>query len=197
LVVPIHHHIRAVLVFVLLSASPILFGTFSVFSRKRWATGVAVIMFLALAVTCMIFGQAGSSTIVDQDPLLSLLFIWGIVAYVEGVNWSKRYIDRDPTEFPDVDPEKDLTVPLLRRQISYTIVFVGIASITAYLPVFVLEISPSELSGLIGIYEARTTFGMGILGLLILLPLMIFTVIRRRIDDVRIAKINGPEEDER
>lgn len=184
----------AVLVFVLLSASPTLFGTFSVFTRKRWAIGVTVTMFLALALTCMIFGQASSSTIIDQDPLLSLLFIWGIVAYIEGVNWSKRYIDRDPTEFPDMDPEKDLTVPLLRRQISYTIVFVGIASILAYLPVFSFEVFSTGLSGPLGIYEARTVFGMGILGLLILTPLMVFAVVKRRIDD-RYPERNSEKEE--
>ena len=185
----------AVLIFVLLSASPTLFGTFSVFSRKRWAIGVTVTMFLALSITCMIFGQASSSTLLDQDPLLSLLFIWGIVAYIEGVNWSKRYIDRDPTEFPDMDPGKDLTVPLLRRQISFTIVFVGIASILAYLPVLSFEMFSDGLPGHFGIYEAGTVFGMGIVGLLILSPLMVFAVVRRRMDDIRTERTDGPDDD--
>jgi hypothetical protein len=186
----------AVLVFVLLSASPTLFGTFSVFSRRRWATGVTVSMFLALAVTCMIFGQARSSTIIDQDPFLSLLFIWGVIAYVEGVNWSKRYIDRDPTEFPDTDPQKNLTVPLLRRQISYTMVFVGIASILAYLPVISMEIFSMDLPMKTGIYEIRTVFGMGIIGLILLSPLVVLALVRRRMDRKRPGHFEEEDEQE-
>lgn len=187
----------AVLVFILLSVSPTLFGIFSVFSRKRWAIGITVSVFLTLAITCMIFGQASSSTVLDQDPLLSLLFIWGIIAYVEGVNWSKRYIDRDPTEFPDMDQEKDLTIPLLRRQISYTIVFVGLASILAYLPVLSFEMFETGFPLDLGIYETRTIFGMGIMGLMVLLPLMVFAIVRRRMDDIRTEKIDDQGTEER
>ncbi len=182
----------AALVFVLLSISPTLFGTYSVFTRKRWAIGATVSMFFLLGLTCMVFSQARSSEILNQDTVLSILFIWGIIAYVEGVNWTKRYIDRDTAEFPDLDPEKDLTIPLLRRQISYTLVLIGIASIFAYIPFLFLELFNGDIPGPFSFYEAGTIFGLEVLGLLALLPLMIFAVVRRRFDIVRSEKDDGP-----
>jgi hypothetical protein len=183
----------AALAFVLLSLSPTMFGTFSVFTRKRWAIGATVSVFFLLALVCMIFSQARSATILDQDPLLSLLFVWGIIAYVEGINWTKRYIDRDTMEFPDTDLDKDISAPLLRRQISYTFIIIGIASIFAYLPLIVLVVFDGNLPGPLSWYEARTIFGLELLGLLILTPLMLFAVIRRRLDVRRTEKQNGPE----
>jgi hypothetical protein len=183
----------AALAFIMLSASPTLFGTFSVFTRKRWAIGATVSMFFLLALVCMIFSQARSAAILDQDALLSLLFVWGIIAYIEGINWTKRYIDRDTMEFPETDPDKDLSFPLLRRQISYTFLIVGFASIFAYLPLIILEVFDGNLPGPVAWYEARTIFGMEVLGLVILAPLMIFAVVRRRLDVRRTEKQNGPE----
>lgn len=175
----------AVFVFLLFSLSPTLFGVMAVFSRKRWALAVSVMSFFLLATSSMVFSQARNSRVLEQDPLMSLLFVWGMIVFIEGVNWTKRYIDRDPNEFPEMVSGREIAGALWRRQLSYTIIFVGAASIFAYLPILIVEFFRDTLPYPLSIYETTTVFGKGMLGLIILLPLILLMLARRRMDRKR------------
>jgi hypothetical protein len=102
----------------------------------------------------MIYSQASRGEIISQDPFLSILFIWTVIAYVEGMNWQKRYLESG-----------EESAPLLwRRQASFTIVFLIAGSIIAYLPYLLSD-------GLINVYESYTIMGKGFIGALFLIPL--------------------------
>ncbi len=174
-----------VFIFLLFSLSPTMFGVLAIFSRKRWALAVSVMAFFLLATFSMVFSQARNSKVLDQDPLISLLFVWGTILFIEGVNWTKRYIDRDPNDFPDMVSGKEVAGVLWRRQLSYTIIFVGVASIFAYMPIIVVEFFRDSLPYPLSIYETTTVFGKAFLGLMILLPLVFFMLVRRRMDRKR------------
>jgi hypothetical protein len=173
-----------VFIFLFFSLSPTMFGVFAIFSRKRWALAISVMAFFLLATSSMIFSQARSSRVLDQDPMMSLLFVWGMILYIEGVNWTKRYIDRDPNEFPEMVSGREVTGALWRRQLSYTIIFIGMASIFAYMPILVVEFFRDSLPYPLSVYESTTVFGKGILGLIALLPLVVFMMLRRRMDSI-------------
>lgn len=168
-----------VLMFVLLSLSPVLFGILSIFGRKRWSMGATVTAFFLLAIVCMIFSQGRYATALKQDPFLSLVFIWSAIAYIESISWNKRYFARDISEFPEKQRGNDLSISLLRRQIYFTLIFSALASTFAFVPIILFLYVWKEPPAFLAFYEIGTVFGKFVVGLLLLFPLMSYAVFRR------------------
>ncbi len=149
------------MVWTLLSISPSLMGVLAILHRSKWARGVSILSFISTASATMIYAQASSAEVISQDPFLSIVFIWSIIAFVEGMNWQTRYLD----------PDDSLTPILWKKQAAFTLVFLGAGSIIAYLP-FLFGDGPFN------IYEGSTILGKSLMGLLILIPLAIAAVIK-------------------
>ncbi len=181
---------RAWVVFIFIAASlaPVMLGVYAVFSRKNWSIAASLILFFLLAASCMIFSQARSSSIHFQDPLLSISIIWCMFLFAEGINWNKRYVDRDPNEFPELISGKGLTGILWRRQLYFTLIFVIISSVIAYVPYFLVNAIGDPFGEPFNIFEFNTVFGKAIIGLALLLPLILFMVIRRRLEGFHIGR---------
>lgn len=167
----------SVLMFLLLSVSPNVFGVYSIFTRKRWSIGAAISMFFLLAMICMVFSQGRYSMALDQDPVLSLLFLWAAVLFVESVGWAERYLDA--SQFPDLHQGRTIAVVLLRRQVFHTLVLVGISSIFTIVPVVLMTYLPGTVQEYVPLYEIGTVYGMAVFALLLMLPLIILAVVRR------------------
>ena len=172
----------AVVMFVATSISPTLFGVYALLSKKRWAMGAAVTMFFILSIVCMIFSQGRYALAHSQDPFLSLLFIWSIIMFIESLSWSKRYIHKDDDGHPLGAHGSVLAGPLFRRQVYFTLLFTGFASAVSFTPVIMFLYVWDSPPSMIPYYELGTVFGKVIVALLLLVPLIIFTVVRRWMD---------------
>jgi len=135
----------------------------------------------------MIFSQGRFALALEQDPFLSLLFIWSVLAYVESISWNKRYLERDINEFPENPQGSDLAGPLLRRQIYFTLVFTTVASMIAFAPVVLFLYLWKDPPSFMSFYEVGTVFGKVVIGLLFTVPLIGFAVLRRWRDRKRGA----------
>ncbi|MBN1538587.1 MAG: hypothetical protein JW939_00445 [Candidatus Thermoplasmatota archaeon] len=183
-----------VLMFVLLSVSPNVFGVYSIFSRKRWSIGAAISMFFFLAMICMVFSQGRYALALEQDPVLSLLFVWAAVMFIETLSWTERYLDRGAALFPDIAQGNTIAVVLLRRQVFHTLVIVGVSSIFTILPVVLVAFFPEAVQEYVVLYETGTVYGMAVFGLILMLPLMILAFVRRW-RDRRSASFNEVDEE--
>jgi hypothetical protein len=116
----------------------------------------------------MVYSQASRAEIISQDPFISILFIWSIIAFVEGMNWRSRYID----------PGEGSPPLMWRKQAAFTLAFLGAGSIISYLPYII--------SGeMLNIYESTTVMGKGLIGLLLLVPLAIAAVVKGFVENRR------------
>ncbi|MBN1390802.1 MAG: hypothetical protein JXA22_09210 [Candidatus Thermoplasmatota archaeon] len=187
----------SVLIFVLASMSPNVFAVYSIFSRKRWSMAGTMISFFLLALICMVFSQGRYALALDQDPLLSLLFIWAAVLYIESISWKKRYLDRDISEFPEVMLGKALAGPLMKRQLLSTLMVIGVASILAFSPVLLVTYFRDGIMDVLMVYEIGTVYGTAIIGFVLIMPLTVLALLRRWLDGRSAGPaINGEVEAE-
>lgn len=158
--------IWGIAVWSLISMGPSMFGVIGIMNRSKWARGASALSFIVVAAIAMIFSQARSAMVISQDPVLSIVFVVSLVAYVEGVNWSNRYID----------PDRNSVSVLWRRQISFTILFLGIGSAIAFIPFILTE-------SVIPAYEGTLVYGKAILGAFLLVPIGIFAIVKNLLDN--------------
>lgn len=185
-----------VLLFISVSSSPTYMGILAVMTRKRNYIAGSVLMNFILVSSCMIFSQADSATVISQDPILSVLFIWSMISFVEGVNWIKRYVDRDPVDFPSSPSGKDMLGILWKRQVSYTVIFLGISSIIAVMPFVIPSTLDTSSMWLYSFYESSAVIGKVVVSLLILLPLAGISFTRRYIDRLKGTGKDGDTDKE-
>lgn len=152
-------------IWTLAAMGPSMMGTIAILRGSKWARGGAALSFVALSTSVMTYSQASRAEITSQDPLLAILFIWSIILFVEGLNWKKRYLD----------PDDEVVEGLWIRQASFTIMYLGLGSVIAYIPFL---FSGDILSS----YEAETILGKAIIGAIILMPLGIIAVVKGYLD---------------
>ncbi|MFW3145984.1 MAG: hypothetical protein ACMUIE_04145 [Thermoplasmatota archaeon] len=180
-----------VLFFMLLAMSPGVLGTMAFKTKKRAYTAGSVLVFFIIALSCMVYSQASSSKIISQDIILSVLFIWSMIAMVESVNWNKRYLDRDPLEFSNSSGGSNAG-KLWRRQLSYTQIFLGVASLLSILPFVLPTFFEFDIPGFSDTFESSTMIGRALVAIVLLLPLMLLVAVRRLADAGETE--NGEEE---
>lgn len=154
------------MVWTILSMGPSLMGVLAILHRSKWARGIAILSYISTATAAMIYSQASRGEIISQDPFISILFIWAIIAYVEGMNWQTRYLDS----------HEESASLLWRRQASFTMVFLIAGSIIAYLPYLLTGV-------FINVYESHTIMGKGFIGALFLIPLAGAAIIKSIIEN--------------
>lgn len=166
----------AVLFFSFAASMPTLLGVHALLSGSRITTGGSVMSVVMIATSVMIFSQAESNTILVQDPLISMVTIWALIGFIEGISWIRRYGRVSPGE------EGDVLRDLFRRQVASTLLIMGVASAAAYGP-FVMDIVDPGLGGfLLDSYEIGTVHGKAILSILTIAPIAVFSLIRRLLD---------------
>ncbi|MFO8050727.1 MAG: hypothetical protein R6V01_03405 [Thermoplasmatota archaeon] len=183
----------AVIFLIVASSSPTYLGVLAVLTRKRTYIAGSVMMFFLIPTVCMIFSQASSASVLSQDPILSLLFVWSMISFVEGVNWLRRYVDTNRSEFPRPPSGKDMRDILWRRQISYTVIFLGVSSLIAHLPFAIPLIFDTSSMWFYSFYESSAVIGKAVVSLVVLVPLAILSFGRRYLD---LRKAAGTEEEE-
>jgi hypothetical protein len=152
----------ALFVWILVSMFPSLLGTIAIINGSKWARGGSVLSYISLATALMIFSQARYAKVSFQDPLISIIFIWVLILYIESLNWKKRYIDHELTS-------------LWLRQALFTVLFLGIGSLVVYIPFVFSE-------DIMGSYEGTTVLGKAVIGAMILIPLGMFAWIKGFLD---------------
>ncbi|OYT44740.1 hypothetical protein B6U90_04815 [Thermoplasmatales archaeon ex4484_6] len=157
--------IWGILAWFIIASAPSFMGVLGIITRSRWARGGMALSYAILAASCMIYPQARSATIIGQDPLLSILFVWSIMIYMEGSNWIARYENENT-------PGRG---PLLRRQVTFTILFLAVGSLVAYIPFMWGE-------GRFGIYEESTILGKALIGAVVLVPISLFALSKGFLD---------------
>jgi hypothetical protein len=153
------------MVWTILSMSPSMMGVLAILKRSKWARGISVLSFIATAAATMIYSQASSATILSQDPFLSILFIWSIIAFVEGLNWRSKYADPGDGKDPY----------LWRKQAAFTMVFLAAGSLVAYLP----HLIGNEF---LNTYEGSTILGKAIIGAMVLIPIGVVAIAKGLLD---------------
>ena len=151
----------------LLCMSPTFLGVNGIMTSSRLAKGGSIIAFMGLGISCMVFSQAHSAEVLHQDPFLSLAFLLSLVGYVEGMNWSDRYggaLSMDPH-----------IGTLWTRQIVFTAAFLAVGASLALLP-YLLDPLPLPF------YEAGAHLGKAVFGALLIIPLVLFVLLRRYMD---------------
>ena len=157
-------------IWILAAMGPSMMGTIAIQRGSKWARGGAALSFIALSTSVMTYSQASRAEITSQDPLLAIMFLWSIILFVEGLNWKKRYLD----------PDNEVLEGLWIRQASFTIMYLGLGSVIAYIPfLFSGEILSS--------YEAGTILGKAIIGAITLIPLGIIAAVKGFLDQRKIT----------
>ncbi len=153
----------AIIVWTLVCMAPTMLGVHSVLYRSTMARGGTVLSFLLLALSGMVYAQASEVRVAHQDPFLSIIFIWAVLGFLEGINWRNRYAS--------LDYEAHMSDILLARQVGFTLVFMGIGAVVAVAP-FLIGDWPSTY------YESTTILGKALVGLMAISPLAVLSLVR-------------------
>ena len=165
----------AVMLFAIVSMMPTVLGTYTLLSGSRISTGGSVFFQLVIAASVIIFMQAKSNTFLDQDPLVSIVTIWAMIGFVEGISWRRMY--------GKTEGEEDARVVggLFRRQVASSMIFLAIGTMIAYSSM-ILDLLGLLDSGPMNLYEIDTVYGWTAISFVFLVPLIVFTIYRRLMD---------------
>ncbi len=154
-----------VTMFGILMTAPTFLGSYSIMARSKEVFSLAILGLIIVPLTCMIYMQARSVSIPEQEPLPSLLSALCLFGFVETFHWIHKY-DRIDVQVGN----------LFARQLISTILFVGIGSGIAYIAFswrsVISDISP------VSFYEMDTIFGTAVIGLALLTPIALLAMVR-------------------
>jgi hypothetical protein len=143
---------------------PGMAGSFAAFTGSKSSMSAAVALLMGLSVISMVYSEVRFNTPLDQDLLTSLLTVLGLLLFVESMGMIRRKEDLG-------GGDTDRTIS--SRNIAFIAMFLVISLLIASLP-FIID------PGLLGIYDLNTIYGKALIGLVLLGPLAILALARRR-----------------
>ena len=144
---------------------PGLMGLLAILNGTKSLLSGTLAVLISIAVASMVYSEAAGNELLSQSLLLSLVTVWGLVLFVEGMDIIRRL--EEYKEGP-IDPG------IINRNLFFVLLFLTISSILSAIATVI------DTGGPIGIYELRTIHGKAALGLALLAPLGILVLIRRR-----------------
>lgn len=160
----------AVLLFASVSMMPTLLGTYALITGSRMAIGGSVFFHFFIGTTVMVFIQAESNTMLEQDPLVSIVTVWALIGFVEGLSWRRRYGGSVEGE------EARVIGNLFRRQLASTMIFLAVGTVIAYTPVITGLLGFGDF---FGFYEGSTIYGSMAVCAILMIPIIVFALYRR------------------
>lgn len=150
--------------YALVAMAPGSFAGYAVVSGSKAAMSGAVGSMMAIPLICMIYSEARSNLLLDQGVLQSIVSVWGLVLFVESMGMMRRIKEFEGSFVPP---------PIMTRNIVFLMLFSALSSMFAVAP-FLFSFKESD------VYELGTIYGRAMTGLLIMIPVAILALIRRR-----------------
>jgi hypothetical protein len=150
--------------YILFLSLPGLAGVTAVLSGSKTALGISLSALMTLAVIAMVHSEASRNLLLDQSVPLSVMTVAGMIVYVEVLSLLRRLEEyREGTLNPSI----------VRRNLFFLGFFLAVSLSLASFP-FLIDLGP------LGIYDLGTIHGKAMMGLLILVPILLFGILRKR-----------------